>query len=179
MSDPVTSVTAAVDALEAALPGLLEACTDPHATDMAELLYEVQAARIKLQGLERDVEGQCAKAMLDPQVLTPTLRVERYRSAERKTWQHEEWQRDVRNKALRSVGLAGMQGVLDAQGEVLDPSVLHEVLTRVQEAHSAGAPKTTTLRKLGLDPDDYCERSPGVWHVKVQRLADESVEVAS
>lgn len=172
MTDPLAAVTDAVAALEKALPTLLEACTDPQAADMAELLLVVSEARVKLQGVERDAEAACAKAMLSNQLDQGGLFAERYRAAERKAWDHVAWQRDVRAKALQAAGLKGAQGVLTADGEVLDPSVLQDLLARLQSVHGAQAPKTKSLRELGLDPDDYCERSPGSWHVKVQRRVE-------
>lgn len=172
MSDPLAAVTEAVAALEAALPGLLEACTDPEAADVAELLLVVNQARVKLQGVERDAEAACAKAMLSNQLDRGGLFAERYRAADRKAWDHDGWQRDVRAKALQAAGLKGAQGVLTADGEVLDASVLYDLLARLQAVHGAQAPKTKSLREFGLDPDDYCERSPGAWHVKVQRRVE-------
>jgi hypothetical protein len=171
--DPVEGVTEAVHQLEGALPALLEACTDPQATDMAELLLTIREARTALLRVEQDTEAACAKAMLSDQVDDPSgLFVERYRSADRKAWDHEQWQHDVRTKALQAAGLKGAQGVLTANGEVLPAEVLHELLATVQSVHSAGAPKTSKtagLRAFGLDPADYCETTPGARHVKVQR----------
>lgn len=166
--NPLDAVTEAVDTLTKALPGLLEGCADPEGADVAELLLIVSAARVKLQGVERDTEASCAKAMLSNQIDRGGLFAERYRATERKAWDHEAWQRDVRAKALQAAGLKGAQGVLSADGEVLDPSVLHDLLARLQSVHGAQAPKTKSLREFGLDPDDYCERSPGSWHVRVQ-----------
>jgi len=172
--DPLAGVVDAVDRLGKALPGLMAECTDPEGTDLAELFVTMLEARKALQALERDTEVACAKAMLDDVAETATLRVERRRGAERKAWDHESWQRDVRNKALQARGLKGAQGVLTADGELLEVGVLHEVLRAVQDAHGAGAPKTTTLKALGLDVRDYCESSPGAWTVRVTRMADET-----
>lgn len=172
--DAVAGVTAAVDRLKDALPGLLAECTDPEATDMAELLLAVQSARIALQALERDAEAECAKAMVGDYAETPTLRVERSRRAERKTWDHEAWKRDARGKVLRKHGLLGAQAVIDAQGEMLSPAAFAEALTELQGVHGSTAPRVTQMRGLGLDPDDYCERTPGSWQVRVLRLHDEN-----
>lgn len=174
MSNPLDNVTDAVAALEDALPALLEACTDPQALDMAELFDTIQQARVKLAAIERDTELACAKALPGNRVDATGMYVERYRSPDRKAWKHEDWQRDVRTKALRAAGLAGAQAVVTADGETLPASVLHEVLRNVQAAHSAAGPKTGAIRGLGLDPDDYCERSQGAWHVKVHHVVDET-----
>lgn len=178
LDNPLDAVTAAVSLLEWALPGLLEQCTDPEATDMAELLLIIREARTKLYGLEQDTEGALAKAMVSDQVLSNTLRVERYRSADRKAWDHEAWQRDVRQQAIRATGLLGAH-VVTADGEELPAGVLHDLLAKVQTVHAAAAPKTSKasgLRAFGLSPEDYCTTSPGTPHVKVSRLADETTE---
>jgi len=170
------AVTEAVATLTDALPGLLDACTDPQATDMAELLWLIQQSRVELQAMEREVEDTCARAMLSDDVRTDTLVVERHRSTDRKAWDHDAWKHDARNKVLRALGLAGAQGVLSADGEVLDASVLWDALARLQSVHGSAAPKVTALRELGLDARDYCETSPGAWHVKVRRMADMETE---
>lgn len=167
--DVLEGLTAAVERVEAEVDALVEACTDPEARDMAELLATLQTCRTQLQTVERSVEVSTAKAMMADQAQAGDLFVERYRSTDRKAWDHESWRKDVRTKLLRKLGLHGAQGVLTADGEVLDAGVLHELLTAAQGAHGAAAPKTTSLRSLGLDARDYCESSPGAWHVKVQR----------
>lgn len=171
--DALEQVAAAVQRLDDEHEALLAACTDPQATDMAELFAAVLDARKQLQTVERAVELATAKAMAGDYAETATLRVERYRATDRKAWEHDAWQRDVRAKVLRRNGLAGAQGVIDANGEVLPADALHAVLAELQGAHSAAGPRTTALRALGLDARDYCETSPGAWHVKVLRMADE------
>lgn len=179
MSNAVDNVTTAVADLEAAMDGLLGACTDPQGMDVAELYAAVSEARVRLQGLERDAEAATARAMLGDYAETPTLRVERSRRADRKAWDHEGWQADVRHKVLQAAGLKGAQGVINAAGEVLDASVLHDLMAAVEGVHGSTAPRVTAMRQLGIDPDDYCERTPGGWQVKVTRLADETEEGAA
>lgn len=174
MSDVLTDLAAAVKRLGDEKDELLDACTDPQALDMAELLLVLQEQHKALGAITRDVEVACAKAMPGDDVRVPGLLVERSRGTERKAWRHDDWQADVRRQVLRQHGLAGARGVLTADGEVLDAGVLHEVLRAVEAAHAAAAPKVTVLRGLGLDSRDYCESSPGAWRVKVTRLADES-----
>jgi len=174
--NPMHAVTEAVATLQADLPGLLDACTNPQALDVAELLLVIREARETLQGVERDAEAALGKAMLGDQAMSPTLRVERRRTADRTAWDHEGWQRDVRAKALQAAHLKGAQGVLTADGEVLPASVLHDLLRTVEAAHGAAAPKVTALRSLGLDPQDYCETSPGGIKVTVYRIAEEGGE---
>lgn len=178
MSDVVTAVAEAVEALSAAMPDLLEQCTDPQATDMAEILATVQEARQALQTLERDVEAATAKAMVGDYAETATLRVERSRAAERKSWDHESWQRDVRRQILRKHGLLNVAAVVTADGEELDPAELGAAMAELQAVHGSTGPRLTQLRATGLDPDDYATRTPGRWTVRVTRMADESAEVA-
>lgn len=172
--DPLAGVVSAVQRLAEAVPALLDACTDPQGTDMAELLDIIREQRTKLYALEGQVEEACARALLDDMTTTPTLRIERHRTTDRKAWDHAGWQRDVRAKVLQAAGLKGAQGVLTADGEVVPASVLYDLLAQVEQVHGSAAPKTTALRSLGLDARDYCESSPGRWTVKVTRMADET-----
>lgn len=174
--NPLENVTTAVDGLVDATPALLEACTDPQALDMAELLFVIREARTKLYDLERDVQHALARAMVDDLVTTPDLWVERKRSADRKSWDHESWQRDVRQQALRKAGLLGAT-VISADGEELPAGAVAQVLREVQSVHGAAGPKVSKdagLRAFGLDPGDYCETSPGGVTVTVRRMADET-----
>jgi hypothetical protein len=172
----VENLASAVADLEAVLPEYVAACTDPHATDMALLLEDVREQSARLATIVRDLEVEVAKAMTEDDVRVPGLWVERYRGTERKAWQHADWQRDVRRQALRKHGLLGAQGIVTADGEVVDASeVLHVLLAEVQSVHGSAAPKTREgLAAFGLDPRDYCESSPGAWHVRVHRQADET-----
>lgn len=174
MSDVVTAVNEAVETLAKALPELLEQCTDPQATDMAEVLVSVREARTALHALERDVENATAKAMLGDFAETPTLRVERSRAADRKAWDHEAWQTDVRTKVLRAHRLIGLSAVIDANGEEVPMQELYDAMADLQSVHGSTGPRLTQMRGFGLDPDDYCARTPGPWTVKVLRMADES-----
>lgn len=173
--NPLAAVAAGVQALEDALPDLTAACTDPQATDMALLLEDVREPYAKLGALVRDLEVQVAKAMTEDDVRVAGLHVERYRGTDRKAWQHEDWQRDVRRQALRKHGLLGAQGIVNVDGEIVPTDGLHLLLAEVQSVHGSAAPKTRGgLAAFGLDARDYCESSPGAWHVKVHRQADET-----
>lgn len=149
-------------------------CHDPEARDLAELLMTIRDARLKLYDLERTLEGETARAMLADTAESPTLRVERSRRPDRKSWQHDEWKAEVRRKTIQAHGLKGAH-VISADGEELDVS-LEAVIRSVQDIHGSIAPRVTGLRSLGIDADDYCERSPGPWSVKVTRMVDEGAE---
>lgn len=172
--DPLTALTDAVEALSGDLSAITDACTDPEGRDFAELLWHLRSAREALQGMERDIEAATARAMLGDFAESGDLRVERSRSRERKAWDHDSWQADVRAKVAQASGLKGAQGVVLASGEVVPASVMFGALCEVQRVHGASAPKTTALRALGLDPEDYAETQPGAWRVKVTRLAAET-----
>lgn len=171
-ADPVGTVARAVQALEDARDALVEDADDPEGLQLALLLQAVREARVKLYGVEQDIEAATAKAMMGDQAEGPGLRVERYRAKDRKEWDHESWQHDARMKALRKHGALKAAAVVTADGEAL-PLNLHDLLREVQQVHSAGQPKTTALRALGLDAADYCTTSQGAWHVRVLRLAGE------
>jgi hypothetical protein len=174
--DPLANLALALNRVENRLPDLTAACTDPHATDMALLLDDLREQSTRLAAIVRDLEVEVAKAMTEDDVRVPGLWVERYRGTDRKAWQHDDWQRDVRRQALRKHGLLGAQGIVNADGEVVDAAeVLHTLLAEVQSVHGSAAPKTRGgLAAFGLDARDYCESSPGAWHVKVHRQADET-----
>lgn len=169
--DVVENVTASVGSLGDRLSDLLQECTDPEGRDLAELLWNVREARTELLDIERTLEEATAKAMLGDNAETGTIRVERSRRPDRKSWQHDEWKADVRRKTIQKNSLKGAV-VISADGEELDVS-LEAVIREVQEVHGSAPPKVTGLRKLGIDADDYCERSPGPWSVKVTRMVDE------
>lgn len=173
LADPLEHLAHAVRYLAQRLPELREACTDPEATDMAELLAQIQAARTELVALERETEAALVRAMTSDMVCTPRLRVERKRSRDRTAWDHDGWRHDARQQVLRKAGLLGAQ-VLTKDGELLDKGALHAVLAQVQQVQGSGPPKVTALRSLGLDPMDYCETSPGRTTVQVTVLADET-----
>lgn len=181
MTDALSSLTDAVTDLDLQLDYLLDACTDPAGTDVAELLDLIRTQRVALQALEGRAEEAAAKALLDDMTTTDKLRIERHRTTDRKAWQHAEWQRDVRAKALQAAGLKGCHLVLPT-GELLDgkeaSAALFGLMDTLQGVHGSTAPRTTALRALGLDARDYCETSPGRWIVKVTRMATETEEGA-
>lgn len=165
-------VAGAVETLRDKMARIMADCTDAEGRDLGELLRLVREGRYALYAIECDVEAAAAKAMLGDFAEGPGIRMERSRAPERKEWDHEAWQADVRAKVLQAHGLKGAQGVVTASGEVAEVS-LAELLREVEGIHGAGQPRTTGLRKLGLDPDDYCARTTGTWRVKVTRLARE------
>jgi len=171
--DPVAGLQDAVEALAKAMPELIAAADDPQGLGLARLLMDVREARTALYGLEQDLEAATARALMADEAEGEGVRVERYRSRDRREWDHETWQRDVRAKALRKHRAMKVAAVVTADGEPVDVD-LYALLADVQAVHGAGAPKVTGLRQLGLDAADYCRTDPGTAHVRVTRLADET-----
>lgn len=170
----LSMLTEAVADLAEDAPKWVADCTDPEARDIAHLFATVKEAREALQKVERELEYATANAMVADTAEDDTLRVERSRRPDRKSWQHAEWQAEARRKAIQKAGLKGAV-LITADGEESDQS-LEALIREVQEVHGATAPKVTPLRGLGIDPDDYCERTPGAWAVKVTRMADEGAK---
>lgn len=83
------------------------------------------------------------------------------RGADRKAWDHGSWLADVRREVLS--GLPAL--LVDPEtGVEVDPRAL---LVGVQSVHGAGPPRVAALKRLGLDPGDYCETVAGSWGLKV------------
>jgi hypothetical protein len=83
------------------------------------------------------------------------------RGQDRKAWDHDSWQADARRQILSGLP---EQLVNPDTGEGVDVA---ELLAAVENVHGAGAPKVGVLKKLGLDPGDYCEQVAGTWGLKV------------
>lgn len=82
------------------------------------------------------------------------------RGADRKAWSHDDWKRDVRQQIM-----SGVRAVVDV--DTGEPVELGDLLAAVQDVSSSAPPKVTALKRLGLDPDSYCETYPGPFSVQV------------
>lgn len=92
------------------------------------------------------------------------------RGRDRKAWRHTDWQRDARAQVVAAIHADGIpdtaQVVAADTGEVWALNgILQAAMAAVEGVHGAQAPKVTALRKLDLDPDDYCESIPGTWAI--------------
>lgn len=85
------------------------------------------------------------------------------RAADRTAWDHEEWKRDARRAIVQAH--AGSRLVIDTDTGEEAPlaRVLQEAITEAQEVHGSTAPRSTSLKRLGLYANDYCTSTPGGW----------------
>lgn len=88
-----------------------------------------------------------------------------YRSNDRKDWDHETWQKDVRGALLERKGIGPVLAD-PVSGELIE---VLDLLRELQDVHGAQAPKVTRLRALGLEPGAYCEERPGKPSVQITR----------
>lgn len=84
------------------------------------------------------------------------------RGANRKAWDHDGWKRAYRAHVISETGATGGEVVVPSTGEVVN---LYDLARDLDAATGSSAPKVTVLRKVGVDPDDYCETSSGAWSV--------------
>ncbi len=79
---------------------------------------------------------------------------ERHRRNDRKKWDTDDLLRAVLDTRLPSHG---------------DPNTYIEEtqLQKVLHVWNLGAPRTTSLKARGLDPDEWCETTPGGWAIEV------------
>lgn len=82
-----------------------------------------------------------------------------HRTADRKAWRHDDWQRDARRAVLDHLALPP-ELVNPEDGEFVN---LYQVMDAIEAVHGAQAPRSTNLRALGLEPGDYCETVRGNW----------------
>lgn len=92
----------------------------------------------------------------------------------RTAWDHDAWKHDARAKVVESL----IETVVHDNIETVDPetgiiqarplnTLLQEAMTLLQEFHGAGQPRVGTMKKHGLDPDDYCETNPGPYTITI------------
>jgi len=102
------------------------------------------------------------------------------RGTTRKAWDHPGWKRDARAAVVRRAAERYRLRHLDTEvvdvetGELADLlAVLQTTVADAQEVHGSGAPRVTQLRALGIDPDDYCQTTPGPWGVLAVEPSDQ------
>jgi len=166
----LAAVQARVEAMGRAVPHATQDRLETlNAGDLAGAVAVVQDLRRDLAELEASLVRAIGRDEAAPKVGTlPDGRTyEIVKGKDRKGWDHETWQRDVRRQVLS--GLTDVTVVAVESGETVDVAAL---LAAVQAVHGAGAPKTTSLKALGLAPDDYCESFPGPWGAKITKGSD-------
>lgn len=141
-----------VDDLNRALGDLDSMTVEDKATTLQVLRDLFGPQRQCEAGLERGIAHDFRDAGWDLQHELPGIgMVEVRRSKDRKAWQHDRVQSDWLN-------------AITVDGEYLDPAQVRDAFLSVA---SISGYKVTGLRELGLDPDDYCDSTPGAPRVVI------------
>lgn len=133
--------------------------------ELAAYVALLQDIRSRLGAVERDLTtalgkrvGKTVGALPDGRQFTVD------RMADRKEWIHEDWKRDVRRKVADFYAKDCGLELVDGAGEVQPIApLLQEVMAKVQEVHGSTAPRSRSLKELGLFATDYCTSTPGGW----------------
>lgn len=153
-------------------PDALDALADLQDTSVLDLIAWCQTRRRELVELERTVTLYAGQNLRVPRSGTMadgrTFQV--LRGKDRKGWDHEAWQRDARHAVIRE-SVPESLGVIDMNtGDMVETArhLAQRVSAGVQAVHGSGPPRTTALKRLGIDPDEYAETTPGAWTVQFQ-----------
>lgn len=120
-----------------------------------------------LRDLARAIEDDVARLMPAKTVEVPGLgMVERRRGTDRKSW---DWE-GLLPTLIRLVVDPDGTGEMPDAGEVV--SRMRALISEVIGVTPSKGPRVRQLRELGLDPDEWCESSPG--RVSVQIHGGES-----
>lgn len=134
--------------------------------ELAAYVALLQDIRSRLGAVERDLTtalgkrvGKTVGALPDGRQFTVD------RMADRKEWDHEEWKRDVRRKVVTAHASLLPETLIHPEtGEELDVKpILFQAITDAQEVHGSTAPRSRSLKALGLFATDYCTSTPGGW----------------
>ena len=110
---------------------------------LLDLLYDVRFVKGELTHLERDIEDDAARLMPKKIVQTARVTAERRMSTDRRNWQHEELAKEVLKREW---------------GNIDHPQDVARIL---QEYVGWSYWRVTKLREKDIDPDEYCETTPG------------------
>ena len=155
--DPRAAPIRALERAIAKAATLLEDSPDPvH-------VAAIQSAIAALRDLERDLAIGLGKNLGAAQGELPDGRLFTLKRAQdRKEWDHEEWKRDARRAIVAKTEV--VPAINPDTGEVIDLApILFRVIAEAQEVHGSTAPRSTSLKALGLYAGDYCTSSPGGW----------------
>lgn len=148
----------------------LDGSSDDAMMYVAEAVARVQDLIRRLRKVELDLTAELGRHVRDTKAerlgyLPDGRQWKLHRTRERKAWDHDSWKHDARAKVAREVAPHADDVAVDAASGEARPLrlALQEAMTKLQEFHGAGAPRTGTLKANGLDPDDYCESVPGNW----------------
>lgn len=140
--------------------------------DLADTIAVVQDLRARLGMVEADLTRDLGQAVGKNYVgyLSDGRQYEVKRGGDRTAWDHDDWKRDVRRnvtaQVLKDRGLPEVADLVDDDGQMLEvhlASMLQEAVTAAQEVHGSTAPKSTSLKALGLYAGDYSTTTPGPW----------------
>ncbi len=133
---------------------------------LASELAHVRAQRRQLGDTERDLEDRIAELMNGDHVnLDDKITLIRHKGAKRTQWQSEAILAEL-----------GKRARVDADGVISEPDEqyerLYELVRECVPLNQSLGWRTRPLRRLGLDPDEWAEVSPGRVSVEVQ-VADQ------
>lgn len=166
MSTAVADLAHSLDlvvAIDDLVDHVQHALDDGDVEELGKLHVLCSKLRQQLSDIARDVEVRLAEVMPDKVLELPGLPVmERRRGTDRKRWASEDL-----------LSLIVSRAIIDPEtGELLsDPVVLR---SRIEDEVRACMPVTgslgwrvTALRERGIEPDEFCETSPGRTSVQI------------
>ena len=148
-SDP--SLTAFLEECEAAATDADKDVRLKLAEEGARFLLDVRNLRKELAAIESAIEAKVARVMPTGKIDLPDLHVERKGGKDRKEWD------TPRLVGVIARNYAGQNA--DGDAEVAD--LAEKAVRHFLDYASVGYFRTTALRGAGLDPDDFCEATPG------------------
>lgn len=153
MDERCLILSAAVSDCDAEIPDYLKRFTTAEAA--LYLLATVRTERQRLAEIEALLEAECARRMPSQRVELPGMVAERKGGKDRKAWRHAD---------LASAVVTGY--LTDDDGLIADDDsetaqTARDVERLLLDCAGIAYWKTTALRALGIDPDVYCDSTPG------------------
>lgn len=156
-------LTAVVEETSRAVAAWLDSAEEIEALDV---LATVRAARIALAEVEAVVEGRAAKLMSGDVVEWPGGVAERHYGSKRTEWRHDDVLRKVVQLVTQVVAADATSGEVD---EML-AAYLADAVDQVMATHRPEW-RVTALKKIGIDPGDFCTTRPGRTTVQINTAA--------
>lgn len=127
-----------------------------------ELLRTVRKTLDDVKAAEAYIELQAGEAMAGRKriVLEGRWAAERYRTADRKEWDHDGLTRAVVDRAL-----------ITPDGEILEMTPAAYAVRDALTAAARPSWRVTALKAMDIDPDDYCHKQRG--RTSVQFVSEE------
>lgn len=168
--DAVSLLGQAVQDVADDLPALIAASTAPDLADLAAPYAALSEAAGRLRTVMDELGDAIAREMTGDQVAGERFRIDRRRTQDRKQWDQTSLRRDYVRHLQRKAGVLDAT-VLSADGELLDITV-GALMAEALNLYGSVAPKVTSIRAVGMDPQDYAEVSKGRTQITVTPLAD-------